>query len=111
MFENRRWLVIPTEEIQNINFNEVIQNSPETLRYSVDKTKTFIKYEVTIIEEDIINTTINPETGEETTTTTLAGVYGRPSIYKKEYTEYNHTDILTLLATEEWTAPFTEGIS
>jgi hypothetical protein len=31
-----------------------------------------------------------------------AGVYGRPSIYKPEYPEYNHSEILELLSTEEW---------
>jgi len=26
-------------------------------------------------------------------------------VYSNEYTEYNHTDMLALLATEEWTNP------
>lgn len=104
-FPNRRWLVIPTTEVENVDFNQVHETSAETLRYSVDGSKTFIKYEVNIIEEDITTTSINPETMEEMTTTIPAGVYGRPSIYNGEFLEYNHEEILALLATEEWTAP------
>lgn len=103
MFENRRWLVIPAEEVQNVNFNQVLQTSPDTLRYSIDGTKTFIKYEVVEYTEDQINTYIDPETGEEHTTVTPAGVYGRPSIYNGIYPEYKHQEMLDLLSTEEWT--------
>lgn len=108
-FPNRRWLVIPTSEVENVDFNQVHENSPETLRYSVDGTKTFIKYEINVVEDDIINIGINPETMEEVTTTIPAGTYGRPSIYNGIHVEYNHEDILTLLATEEWTSPMDEN--
>ena len=108
-FPNRRWLVIPTTEVENVDFNQVHENSPETLRYSVDGTKTFIKYEVNIVESDITNTFINPETMEETTSTIVAGIYGRPSIYNGVFPEYNHEEILALLATEEWTTPMDEN--
>ena len=109
-FPNRRWLVIPTSEVENVDFNQIHENSPETLRYSVDGTKTFIKYEIVVVEEDIINTFTNLETQEEMTSTTLAGTYGRPSIYDGVYPEYNHEEILALLATEEWTKPMDENI-
>jgi len=104
MFENRRWLVIPTEEVKNINFNQVHESSIDSLRYSVDGTKTFIKYEVNVVTEEIVNTYINMS-GETITSKIEPGVYGRPSIYKEEYPEYNHEDILALLATEEWSKP------
>ena len=107
-FPNRRWLVIPATEVENVDFNQVLESGPETLRYSVDGSQTFIKYEVSIVEEDQTFTFTDPETGEEHTSTTLAGVYGRPSIYSESYTEYNHEDILALLATEAWTAPTEE---
>ena len=48
-FPNRRWLVIPAELVETVDFNEVLQTSSSMLRYSLDKTKTFVKYEVTII--------------------------------------------------------------
>jgi hypothetical protein len=107
-FANRRWLIIPTTLTGSIDFNQVLESSLESLRLSVDGTKTFIKYEINEVLEDQIHTGINPETGEETSHTTLAGVYGRPQIYSQEYPEYTHEEILTLLATEEWSKPMEE---
>ena len=103
-FPNRRWLIISANDVENINFNQVLESGLDTLRYSVDGTKTFIKYEVTIVEQDEVHTFTDPETGEEQTTTTLAGVYGRPSFYTESMTEYNHQEILDILSTDEWTA-------
>lgn len=107
-FENRRWLVIPTSIIDDIDFNQVHESNAESLRRSIDGTLTFVKYEVNIVEETYTETHLNPETDEEVTNTIEAGVYGRPSIYSEDYTEYNHADILDLLATEEWTNPIEE---
>lgn len=104
-FPNRRWLVIPATEVENINFDEVLESSAETLRYSVDGTQTFVKYDVSILEESYTHTTTDLESGEEVTQTVEAGIYGRPSIYSEDYTEYNHDEILQLLASEDWTTP------
>ena len=101
-FENRRWLVLPTDKIDDINFDQVLQPNKESLRKSIDGTKTFVKYEVNIVEEDFVTTYKDIETGEDKSYTTKAGVYGRPDLYSEEYTEYNHEDILNLLATNEW---------
>jgi len=108
-FPNRRWLIIPSTDIESIDFGQVHQTSAETLRYSIDGTKTFIKYDITIVEEDLVSQYINAETGEEQTYTTLAGVYGRPAIWQEGMTEYTHEEILEILSTEEWTESFTEG--
>lgn len=107
-FENRRWLVIPTSIIDTINFNEVHESSVDSLRKSIDESETFVKYEVRVVSETYTETYEDIETGEEKTNTIEAGVYGRPSIYSEDYTEYNHADILDLLATEEWTNPIEE---
>ncbi len=107
-FENRRWLVIPIEKIDDVDFSEVLESNAESLRSSVDGTKTFIKYTILEHKTDHVETFINAETGEEETNTIPAGVYGRPRVYSDEYTEYNHADILALLATEEWTNPIGE---
>ena len=104
-FPNRRWLVIPATEVTNVDFNQVLESSADSLRYSIDGTETFVKYEVTVVEETYTQTFTDPETQEEVTTTVEAGVYGRPSIYSETYTEYNHEEILALLSTEAWTAP------
>jgi len=107
-FQNRRWLVIPTSVIDDIDFNQVHESSVDSLRKSIDESETFVKYEVSIVDETYTETFINAETGEEETNTIEAGTYGRPSIYNEDYTEYNHADILDLLATEEWTNPIEE---
>ena len=102
-FENRRWLVLPIEKIDDINFDQVLQPNKESLRKSIDGTKTFIKYNVTVISEDVENKYTNLETDKEFSYTQKAGIYGRPDVYSTDYTEYNHEDILALLATDEWT--------
>ena len=66
-FENRRWLVIPTSIIDDIDFNQVHESNADSLRLSVDGTETFVKYEVTVVAEDTTETFIDPETNEEST--------------------------------------------
>jgi len=107
-FENRRWLVIPTSVISDIDFNQVRESNADSLRLSVDGNSTFVKYEVQVVEENTTETFINAETGEEESITVEAGTYGRPSIYSEDYTEYNHDEILALLATEAWTESIDE---
>ena len=107
-FPNRRWLVIPSSITESIDFNQVLEASPESLRFSIDGTKTFIKYEINEVLETTTNTFTNPKTLEEVEYTIEAGIYGRPSIYSEEYPELNHEEILALLATEEWTTPIIE---
>jgi hypothetical protein len=102
-FPNRRWLIIPATDVESIDFSQVHQNSAETLRYSLDGNKTFIKYDIKEVLEDITETYINAETGEEKTYTIQAGVYGRPSIWTEASIEYTHEEILNILSTEEWT--------
>jgi len=104
-FQNRRWLIIPAILTGSIDFNQVLESSPESLRLSVDGTKTFIKYEITEIPVRCQTEFINAETGEPEICVTEAGIYGRPSIYQEGDTEYTHEEILTILSTEEWTTP------
>jgi len=102
-FPNRRWLVIPTTITGSIDFNEVLENSVDSLRVSLDGSETFVKYEVQVIDEALVTSVIDPTTGKETFQTTPAGTYGRPSFYSGSYTEYVHEDILALLVTDAWT--------
>ena len=102
MFENRRWLVIPTEITGSIDFNEVLESSVEGLRLSLDGTQTFVKYDVTKVTSSFESVFINAESGEEITETVESGVFGRPSIYSEEYNEYNYQEILSLLSTNKW---------
>lgn len=83
-YSNRRYLVIPTTITGQIDFNEVLETSEQTLRKSVDESLTFVKYNVEFDENGNI-------------------ISGRPSIYDAQYDEYTHSEILTLLSTEAWT--------
>ena len=105
MFENRRWLVIPTTLTESIDFNQVLESSPDNLRLSIDGSQTFIKYEINEITasyEEYYQDAENPDTWF--TSSIEAGVYGRPSIYDSQYTEYNHSEILNLLTSSNWTS-------
>ena len=103
-FRNRRWLVIPTTIIDDVDFNEIREPNAESLRRSLNGEKTFIKYDVKVVQETFTETFIDEITGDEISVTTEAGVYGRPTIYSEDYDEYTHSEILELLSTEEWHA-------
>jgi hypothetical protein len=104
-FENRRWLVLPAELTGSINFNQVLEASLSTLRYSVDQTETFVKYDVTVVTASYTQSYTDANTGITGSYVVEAGVYGRPDIYSPEYPEYTHQPMLELLATPEWTQP------
>ena len=108
MFENRRYLIIPVSIIGEIDFNEVYETSIDTIRKSINGEETFVKYDVSIVEEDITTEFTNPETNEVQEVTTKAGVYGRPSFYSDEYQELTHGQMIELLTTNEWTEPMIE---
>ena len=42
-FENRKYVIFATTELNKIDFNEVLETSISTVRKSVDETKTFAK--------------------------------------------------------------------
>jgi hypothetical protein len=82
MYENRRYLIIPVSELSKVDFNQVGETSAETVRKSVDQTKTFVKYE-----------------GQDPTfVSQLTNTEG----------PYTHEEILNILSTEEWTEPMEE---
>ena len=78
-FENRRWAVISADDVAGIDFSQVLETSADSLRYNVASTETFVKYEGS-----------------------------KPSSVPADAVEYTHSEILTLLATEAWTAPMEE---
>lgn len=45
MYENRRYTIFPVSELHKIDFTQVEETSAETVRKSVDDTKTFVKWE------------------------------------------------------------------
>jgi hypothetical protein len=45
MYEDRRYTIFPVSELHKIDFTQVEETSIETVRKSVDETKTFVKWE------------------------------------------------------------------
>ena len=82
MYENRSFVIFSTTEIDQVDFSLVCETSANTLRKSVDETKTFVKWDGE-----------QPEFVSELTT--LEG-------------PYTHAEILDILSTPEWTAPMEE---
>ena len=80
---DRKYVIFDCSELGNVSFSEVMETSADTVRKSVDETKTFVKYEGT-----------QPASVAALTTKSQ---------------EYTHEEILAILATSEWTAPLTEG--
>lgn len=77
MYENRKYLIFPVTQLDIIDFTQVGETSIDTVRKSVDQTKTFIKWE-----------------GEDPTfISQLTSTEG----------PYTHEEILNILSTEEWT--------
>jgi len=81
MYDNRKYIIFSTSELHKINFDEVLETSAETVRKSVDETKTFVKWEGHEIL-DQMPTSVN-------------------SLQTKSKV-YNHEEILQILSTDEW---------
>ena len=75
-FENRKYAIFATTELNKIDFNEVLETSISTVRKSVDETKTFTKWDGNTIPSSV------------------AGL----STYQGPYT---HSEIMVILNTEE----------
>mgnify|MGYP003110486064 CR=1 FL=1 len=41
----RKYVIITSEDVSNVDFSEVQETSIDTLRWNKDNTKTFVKYE------------------------------------------------------------------
>jgi hypothetical protein len=74
-----KYIIFNYDEINKINFDEVKETSVDTLRKSIDETKTFIKY-----EGQMSNSVINLLTKSR---------------------EYNQQEVLEILSTNEWFIP------
>ena len=44
-YENRQFMIFSTTELDQIDFNQVYETSADTVRKSVDGTKTFVKWD------------------------------------------------------------------
>ena len=73
---SRTYLVIPTSELSKVDFSQVCETSSETVRKSVDETKTFIKWDDT----------------EPLFVSSIIGAEG----------PYNNSEISAILSTDVW---------
>lgn len=85
-FDHRHFMIFNVSELPNVDFTQVLETSAETVRKSVDETKTFVKWD----SEGV------PPSVEALTT--------------KEG-PYSYEEILAILATDEWTSPMTGSFS
>ena len=74
---NKKYVIIDSDEVSSVDFSQVFETSAQTLRYNIDPagTKTFVKFE------------------------------GSTPDFLDGKTQYTHSEILTILATDEWTDP------
>ena len=72
---DRKYVILDDSDVVNVDFNEVLETSESTLRWSVDGTKTFVKF---------IGSTPSFLVGKD---------------------QLNHAQITETLSGEAWTAP------
>jgi hypothetical protein len=79
-YENREFMIFNVSELPQIDFTQVLETSIDTVRKSVDQTKTFVKWDGVEIPSSV------------------------DSLTTKEG-PYTYEEILIILATPEWTDP------
>lgn len=79
-YEHRNFMIFNVSELNSVDFSQVLENGPDTIRKSVDGTKTFVKWEGESIPSSVA---------------ALATKEG----------PYNYDEILEILSGAEWTSP------
>jgi hypothetical protein len=85
MYDNRQFAIFFTTELNQINFDEVLETNETTVRVSTDGTKTFVKWD-----------TETPPPSVQALTT-IQGFY-------------TYEEILDILSGEEWTSIMEEMV-
>lgn len=75
MYNSLKYVIINASDLDSVDFNRVKETSADTVRYSLDGTKTFVKFE-----------------GD-----TPSFLIGEP--------QYTHAEILEVLSGAEWSDP------
>lgn len=81
IYTNRKYLIFPTSELNKVDFSQVHETSADTVRKSVNLQKTFVKWDGDT--PSFVSSIVDSEG------------------------PYNHTEIIAILITSEWTVPFT----
>lgn len=71
----RKYVIINASEVSTIDFSQVLNRNSDYVSYSVDGTKAFVKYE------------------------------GDTPSFLEGKTTYDRSEMLTILANEEWSSP------
>lgn len=79
-YSNKQFMIFNVSELDQIDFTQVLETSIDTVRKSVDQTKTFVKW-----DGDSIPSSVEGLTTKEG--------------------PYTYDEILAILATPEWTDP------
>lgn len=74
----RKYVIIDSDEVSSVDFSQVFETSADTLRFSLDESQTFVKFE------------------------------GSTPDFLVGKTQYTYSQILTILATSEWSSPLPE---
>ena len=72
---SKNYVIIDAADVPLIDFDQVMETSADTLRFSLDGSQTFVKFE------------------------------GATPSFLDGKTQYTHSEILTILAGPEWTDP------
>jgi hypothetical protein len=82
MYENRKYVILDTNETGSIDFSQVLETSNETLRLNLSGSRTFVKYE--------------------------GSMPSSISALSSKTSEYTHTEILNVLTGSEWYEPLND---
>lgn len=70
---SKKYVILDASDVSSIDFDQVMERSVDSLRYSLDGSQTFVKFE------------------------------GSTPSFLEGKTQYDHSEILSILATDEWT--------
>lgn len=79
VYETRNFMIFNASELPNIDFTQVLETSQDTVRKSIDQTKTFVKW-----DGEIIPTSVDSLTTKEG--------------------PYTYLEILVILSQPEWSS-------
>ena len=77
-YENRKFMIFNVSELELIDFTQVCETSIDTVRKSIDGTKTFVKWDSEEIPSSVLSLTTNEG-------------------------PYTYDEIITILSGPEWT--------
>ena len=76
IYDARHYVIISASDVSNIDFSQVFETSADTLRYSIDESQTFVKYD-----------------GSQPSSVAACSSKSQ---------EYDHDEILAILHTSAW---------